>query len=293
MPSETIVAVYDTSLAAEEAIAGLLEHGVPEKAIQHFGQSGSDVAAGGMSEPSTAFGSATGTTERSTTGSGGGIWSWLSGDRAATARHSDEYDRSIGDGRNVVTVVIEQAMAASVLDVLERHSPINLEEHGIDGAVDAVPPTAPSMPPTAGSRATAGTVGDGEKTISLAEESLDVGRRTVERGTTRVRRYVVERPVEEQIRLRDEHVSVFRRPVTGRGTTLAPDAFSEKIIEMNETSEEAVVAKKAFVAEEVVVRKAVDEHVETVRDTVRKEEVEITGPDGKTMAAATDAKTAV
>jgi stress response protein YsnF len=47
------------------------------------------------------------------------------------------------------------------------------------------------------------------------------------------------------------------------------------VIEVRETAEEPVVSKTARVAEEVVVRKDVTEHTETVRDTVRREEVEV------------------
>ena len=46
---------------------------------------------------------------------------------------------------------------------------------------------------------------------------------------------------------------------------------------MRETGEEAVVAKTAKVVEEVVIARETTERTETVRDTVRKEEVEITG----------------
>ena len=98
----------------------------------------------------------------------------------------------------------------------------------------------------------------------------------MDRGTTRLRRYVVERPVEEQIRLRNETVSVHRRAVTA-GDRVSPDAFTDKTIEVRETAEEAVVGKTARVVEEVVVQKGVDERVETVRDTVRREQVEISG----------------
>ena len=50
-------------------------------------------------------------------------------------------------------------------------------------------------------------------------------------------------------------------------------------IEVSETDEEAVVGKTARVREEVVVRKDVADRVETVRDTVRREDVEITKDD--------------
>ncbi len=60
-------------------------------------------------------------------------------------------------------------------------------------------------------------------TIQLSEETLAVGKRVVNRGTTRIRRFVVETPVEEQVSLHDERVTIERRPVTdgraGRPTT--------------------------------------------------------------------------
>ena len=96
----------------------------------------------------------------------------------------------------------------------------------------------------------------------------------VNRGTTRIRRFVVETPVEEQVSLRDEHVSIERRPVTdGRAT--AGGEFTDKVIEVAETGEEAVVNKTARVREEVNIRKEARDRVETVRDTVRREDVEI------------------
>ena len=45
---------------------------------------------------------------------------------------------------------------------------------------------------------------------------------------------------------------------------------------MTETAEEAVVSKTARVKEEVVIRKDATERNETLRDTVRREDVEIT-----------------
>ena len=53
------------------------------------------------------------------------------------------------------------------------------------------------------------------------------------------------------------------------------DAFAEKTVEVTETNEEAVVAKTARIAEEVVIHKEVEQHIETVRDTVRRDNVEV------------------
>jgi stress response protein YsnF len=53
------------------------------------------------------------------------------------------------------------------------------------------------------------------------------------------------------------------------------DAFADKTVEVTETNEEAVVAKTARIAEEVVIHKDVQQDVETIRDTVRRDKVEV------------------
>jgi stress response protein YsnF/hemerythrin-like domain-containing protein len=112
-----------------------------------------------------------------------------------------------------------------------------------------------------------------EEVIPLAEETLIVGKHTVTSGTTTVRRYVVERPVEERVELYDEKVVVERRkPVTDANTG---ETLTEVTVEMIETSEVPFVAKNVKVKEEVVVRRERTQRVETVRDTVRRDEIEI------------------
>ena len=81
-----------------------------------------------------------------------------------------------------------------------------------------------------------------DEVIPLAEEQLEVGKRTVDRGTTRVRRYVVEKPVEQNVTLHGERVTIERRrPV--EGTSAAGGAFEERTIEVQETEEVPVVGK--------------------------------------------------
>ncbi len=112
-----------------------------------------------------------------------------------------------------------------------------------------------------------------EEVIPLAEEVLVVGKRTVNTGMTRIRRYVVETPVEQQVSLVRERVVVERRrPATNRVTG---EALTELTMEVVETDEVPVIAKSVQLREEVVVRTERTEHVETVRDTVRQDEVEI------------------
>ena len=122
------------------------------------------------------------------------------------------------------------------------------------------------------SDATLGTTGD--ETVQVVEEELRVGKREVGGGRVRVRSYVTERPVEEQVELRQEHVTIERRPVD-RELTSGDAAFQERTIEAVERGEEAVVSKTAHVTEEIGLRKDVERETETIRDTVRKQDVEI------------------
>ena len=119
-----------------------------------------------------------------------------------------------------------------------------------------------------------GAAATGGNTVQLAEDQLRVGKREVGGGRVRVRSYVVERPVEEQVNLRQERVEVERRPVD-REVSPGDAPFQERTIEATERGEEAVVDKQARVVEEVGLRKDVDTRTETVRDTVRKTEVEV------------------
>ena len=121
---------------------------------------------------------------------------------------------------------------------------------------------------------TAGRAGDTE-TIKVMEERLRVGKREVAGGAVRVRSYVVERPVEEQVRLHEERVSVERRPVDRPVTGAEASAFQERTIEARATSEEAVVGKEARVVEEIGIRKEATDRTETVRDTVRSTKVDV------------------
>ena len=126
-------------------------------------------------------------------------------------------------------------------------------------------------------RGRAGTreVETGDVKVPVVEEELQVGTRQVQRGGVRLYTRVTERPVEETVRLRDETVHVERRPVDRPATEADFAAATERTVEVTETDEEAVVRKHARVVEEVVVSKAVQEHTETVRDTVRRTEVEV------------------
>jgi uncharacterized protein (TIGR02271 family) len=113
-----------------------------------------------------------------------------------------------------------------------------------------------------------------KKSIPVIEERLNVAKRAENSGRVRVRSYVIENPVEDRVTLRQENVSVQRRPVD-RPLSAGEAAFKDRTIEATETSERAVVNKEARVTEEVVLNKTVENKTETVRDTVKKTQVEV------------------
>jgi uncharacterized protein (TIGR02271 family) len=227
------------------------------------------------------------------------------------------YAEGIRRGGTLVTVRAEEAQADRVIDILDDEGTVNLDDRAAawrkegwngryapdehlgtagvtgtgnvaTGSVGAPTTAAKPRPTVPGSATTArtGSVGtDREERIPIAEERLNVGKREVNQGRVRVRSYVVETPVQEQVNLRQEHVSVERRPAD-RAVTGKENLFQERTIEATETAEQAVVSKQARVKEEVVVKKGVDQRTETVSDTVRRTEVEVEDERGSAASKA-------
>lgn len=177
-----------------------------------------------------------------------------SGDRLGVVRRM-LVDR---DNRRVAAVVLDDGRTIAIEDVEIRDGEAWLDRE----------PATMTMP--AGERGTA----DDEVAIPIAEEQLVVGKRTVARGQIHVRTHTVETPVHEEVRLRDEHVDVERRPVNERVSDTT-GLFKDRTVEMTETDEEAVIGKEARVVEEVVVRKQEGERRERIDDTVRRTEVDV------------------
>ena len=115
-----------------------------------------------------------------------------------------------------------------------------------------------------------------EEKVQVVEEGLAVGKREVATGGVRVTSRVVETPVEETVRLREERVEAARRPADRKLSPAEADAvFADRTVEMTGTGEEAEVGKTARVVEEVTLGKRAGEREATVRDTVRRTEVEV------------------
>ncbi len=260
MTDDTIVAVYDTRGNAELAAQDLKGLGIPERAISM--QAGDTNAPGAtVVEPKREH----------------GFWSSLFG--GEPDHDTAVYDHSVASGSIILTVKVPEGYVARVIEILESYAPIDLDERadGYGLTESATPEPKPLRPVTAGSD---------PNVLQLAEERLTVGKRLVNRGDTRIRRFVVETPVEQQVTLLDETVTLQRNPITGERPVNDAD-FTDKTIEMTETSEEAVVSKQAYVTEEIKLRKQASERVETVRDTVRREDVEIEKTPVEAVSSAT------
>jgi uncharacterized protein (TIGR02271 family) len=197
-------------------------------------------------------------------------------------------------GGGVVHAEVPDGRFDEVAAALEASGAVDLDEReaawrkeGWSGATAPVATTGATTTTRGTSQAHAQQLGaaNDEASIPIIEERLRVGKREAGHGRVRIRSYVVETPVQEQVTLRQEHVQVERRPVD-RPVTGTEAAFGERTVEATERREEAVVSKEARVTEEVSLRKTAEERTETVRDTVRHTEVEV-DDDRKTGAART------
>ena len=280
-----IVAMYETDVQARSARDALIAKNVPESAIRIVARGSDTGSVGGVNA------------EDSDSGVWGAIRSMFVPDDDRTA-----YTHAVGRGHAmlVVTPMTGGVSREVIIQTLENSNPVDfdakLEEWRQAGYDTSTPHTdyATASTTTATTAKTAappvaGTMGKDTDTIKVMEERLRVGKREVAQGAVRIRSYVVERPVEEQVTLHEEHVSVDRRPVDRAVEPGDLAAFQERTIEARATSEEAVMSKDARVIEEIGLHKTSSDRTETIRDTVRKTEVEI---EGDTEAKTTTTTTA-
>ena len=190
----------------------------------------------------------------------GGFFSSLFGDSDDTRHHTDAAKSGV-----VVTVHAQSAeQAERAADILDDHGTVNVNERaGLDRDVAS------------------GASTTGDQTVEVIEEEMQVGKRDVQTGGVRIRSRIVERPVEETLRLRTEHVHVERNSVNRPATEADMAQLKDTEIEVTEHAESAVVSKEARVVEEINVSKDVEEHEEVVHDTVRSTEVDVEEIAGK------------
>ena len=268
MDRHNIVAVFNTRSDAERAVQELVSFGIPAEDIR-------------LSAADAELGTAS-TTARPEDWSQErhhGFWDWLleTMSRRMTAMVRSQPARG-KDG-----LIRASARCGATGPGIRHFGEVQSHRYrrgGICGSNGSdPPPPAPRRAPgleqrTAGMRTEAPEMTrEGEQVIPVVKEELAVGKRTAERRY-RIRSYVVETPVEEQVRLRDERVIIEHRPASGTVPN-DPDALREREFEVVERHEEPVVDKRARPVEDVVVRREGNERVETVRDTVRETKVDV------------------
>ena len=257
MTYEKIVTLYDTAEHAEVARHNLESAGFPASEISMITQKTLALASDKLREP--------------------GLWHRLFG-RDIQQYEATLYGRAVDSGGAVLTVRVPETDVARATAILNAHQPVDLlkraEQQGLVTEASAPRPAMPAAVHTApATRAAAGTVA-GEEILVLAEEEINVGKRLVQEGTTRIRRFVTEKPVEAQVTLHEEHARVVRRAIADPNYIQNVD-WTDKTIEITETAEEPVVTKSVHIAEEVVIQREGSDHVKTLRDKVRRQQVEV------------------
>lgn len=210
-----------------------------------------------------------------------GLWRRLFGENV-WEHEAAVYGDTLKRGGAVLAVRGPKDRVAKIMSILDAHNPVDVHEHAAKIGAD-VPIEAKALV-TAPAAGTAGSRKD--EVMRLAEEQMSVGKRMFETGTTRIRRFVTERPVEAQVNLHEEHAKVVRRAVTDPNY-IADIDWSDKEYTVTETAERPVVSKTARVVEEIAVGKEGSDRTETVRDTVRRQQAEIekTDPGQKKKSA--------
>lgn len=194
---------------------------------------------------------------------------------------AERFAERVRQGSVLVSAQVQGSLADTAADIMDDAGARDVDENSgpdtsrtnYSGSTDAAPIASHQTTRPASTGSTRNI--EGERHIPVIEEDIEVGKREVRRGGVRVFSEVHERPVEETVSLREEHVHVDRRPVDRAANVSDFEAFKEGTIELTETAEEAVVNKTARVREEVVVSKDVDQRTETIRDTLRSTDVRV------------------
>lgn len=262
--THTIVGLFENRSNAQAAMNQLVAEGFIKENIDISNRRFGDGAG-------TADYSETGTTK---TGEGIGdrianFFNSLFGDDETTARN---YTNAASEAEAILTVQADSDERARLAqEIMDRNDAIDVNERSAQHAGQNLATGA-----TAGKTANR-TTGSTRSTtkIPVVEERLNVGTRQVESGGARVRSRIVDRPVEETVRLREEHVVVSRRPVDRNVTDADLKNFQPGEMEITERAEVPIVGKQARVVEEVEVGKNVTEREETIRDTVKATDVKV------------------
>jgi stress response protein YsnF len=276
MAYETLVAVYDTALHADAAVKALKAAGFHDSDISVFDaerlKAGKAALSANVKEP--------------------GLWNRLFG-TDVYQHEASIYGQTIQDGGVVLSLRVPESEVAHASAVLNIHRPVDVHDRAVTlgvapaAHVETIQEKIVSVP-----LAATQTVAVSPKlaaaqpeVLRLAEEQLQVGKEMAESGRTRVRRFVTEKEVSADITLHEEHAEVIRKAITD-AAFIGDIDWADQEIEVVETAEHAVAKKTARIVEEVALRTVGTDHVETIHDKIRRQQVEIErlGADGKKIA---------
>jgi uncharacterized protein (TIGR02271 family) len=288
MAYEKIVAVYDKSVKAKDAMRALESAGFAPRDMSMLNRD--SLTSNDVNDA--------------------GLWRRLIG-RNISDNQSALYNRAIDAGGAVLSVHVPETEVPRAMQILDVHRSQNLNvsetirdttgsgrsrtsastsTSSITSRMETATPSTLGLdrdPVREPARDPGRVVTGKEEVLNLAAEQLDVGKRQIETGKARVRRFVVEEPVESQVTLHEEHATLQRRrPGDGKAIDVKDVDWSDKVIEVTETAERPVISKTVHIAEEVVVRREGSDHTEVVRDKVRRQQVEIERQPGDTRKAA-------
>jgi uncharacterized protein (TIGR02271 family) len=189
-----------------------------------------------------------------------------------------DYAESLRRGSTVVVVEADDASHDRVADILNRSGVVDANQRTAQyrsSGYKKFDSSAPLYNDEQAETERRSYANQGEVALPVIEEQLNVGKRVVQRGGVRVHTSVKERPVEETVTLREENVTVDRRPVDRAVTDADMRAAKEGEFSVTTRGEEVVVGKEARIVEEVVIGKNTTEREETVRDTVKRTDVQV------------------
>lgn len=254
--AQTVIGIFDNSGEAQTAVQHLVSNG--------FSRNNIDVSAQSSDTTTTSKDRY----DDDNDSIGGFFKSLFGGNDDDSTRYSSVAKRGC-----VVTVHAQSNQEAErAADILDEYGAVDVNERAAQYGYSSQ--TNAGMMDTDRDRLdTTSRTTDADASIPIIEENLNVGKRVVETGGVRLRSRIIEKPVEESLRLREEHVHVERRPVN-RPASEADLNFQQGTIEMTEHAEVPVVNKESRVVEEVSLSKDVEEREEVVRDTLRSTEVE-------------------
>lgn len=279
--SYTVIGIFDNKSEAREAMNELVQKGFIEEDI--------DISEGTASDAGQTSASANVSSTTSDTGIGDSIGNFFSNLFSDDETQASNYANVARDADAILTVRADsRERAQEVADIFDNHGAIDVNDRSAQ--------YQQSYSQTSDSTQAANFAGDtattGETVIPIVEEELQVGKRTVETGGVRVRSRVIEKPVEEHLRLREERVIVNRRPVNRAVTDADRQNFREGDFEITEHAEQAVVSKQARVVEEVEIGKQVEERDQVISDTVRRTDVDVEEINSTETDLETDARRA-